>query len=49
MHWLYTPANLGRMTEHRVRFPLAHMIHLIPKSRIEKACARYDAQKGPRS
>jgi hypothetical protein len=45
MHWLYEPADLGRMTEFRVRFPLLHMIHLLPGRWIERSCARYDRRR----
>jgi hypothetical protein len=45
MHWLYEPADLGRTSEFRVRFPLLHMIHLIPGRWIERSCARYDRRR----
>lgn len=47
-HWLYHPANLGRMTRYLVRTPLLHRIHLIPGAWIEAACSRYDARQAPR-
>lgn len=46
-HWLYHPANLGRMTKYRALVPLVHHIHLIPGRWIEAACYRYDGSCRP--
>lgn len=46
-HWLYHPANFGRMTKYRVRVPLVHHVHLIPGRWIEAACFRYDGSQRP--